>query len=569
MVDRNGYATVYEYDANGNRTAVRYANGIIVTYDYDLLNRLTCQKVLDIDGEVMVQYTYALGLAGERLSASELDRTVEYTYDNLYRLTGETITEGEKVTTYTYAYDSVGNRILKNVDGQETVYSYNALNQLVSEGDITYEYDLNGNLVRVIGTGRSALYEYNSENKLVKATVQSGNNVVVETYTYDYAGNRTSKTTSTNGQVEYVKYLNDTNSALTNVLCEIDENGTEKCVYTIDADLISQERDGKLSYYLYDGHGSVTALANESGVVTDTYTYDAFGNLLDSTGNTENCYLYCGEQFDEATGLYYLRARYMDTSTGRFISQDSYAGDINDPVSLHKYLYANANPVMYSDPSGYSADLMSVTTAAAGMAIIASGLLVMNSIGILRNLTDALIELTDKIVEIEVQITEVLIAIRIGICASVAYAQRVLNDVAEGMIPGNINILYTCLFGYVAWHVILSIELRGNKYGNDQEEHHIVAQTALRAHPARLRLRLSGIKIDDGCNKVLVKKVMHKFLHITEYYIWVNEEIKDAFSTAFWQNFDGTLDFTKCKSNVTKRLLYIKQLILSLNSFVP
>ena len=133
------------------------------------------------------------------------------------------------------------------------------------------------------------------------------------------------------------------------------EPGTAKCVYTIGADLISQERDGKVSVYLYDGHGSIVGLANESGIVTDTYSYDAFGNLLKSTGSTKNCYRYCGEQFDETTGLYYLRARYMDTSTGRFISQDTYQGDINDPVSLHKYLYANANPVTYSDPSGNNA----------------------------------------------------------------------------------------------------------------------------------------------------------------------------------------------------------------------
>ncbi|WP_423815748.1 RHS repeat-associated core domain-containing protein, partial [Pseudoruminococcus massiliensis] len=52
-----------------------------------------------------------------------------------------------------------------------------------------------------------------------------------------------------------------------------------------------------------------------------------------SKGSTKNCYRYCGEQFDETTGLYYLRARYMDTSTGRFISQDTYQGTINDPVS--------------------------------------------------------------------------------------------------------------------------------------------------------------------------------------------------------------------------------------------
>ena len=63
VVDRNGYATVYEYDANGNRTAVHYANGLTVTYDYDLLNRLICEKIVDINGDIVVQYTYTLGAA--------------------------------------------------------------------------------------------------------------------------------------------------------------------------------------------------------------------------------------------------------------------------------------------------------------------------------------------------------------------------------------------------------------------------------------------------------------------------------------------------------------------------
>jgi RHS repeat-associated protein len=66
-----------------------------------------------------------------------------------------------------------------------------------------------------------------------------------------------------------------------------------------------------------------------------------------------NPYLYNEQQYDESTGLYYLRARYMNPSTGRFISADTYPGSINDPVSLHKYLYANGNPVMFSDPTGY------------------------------------------------------------------------------------------------------------------------------------------------------------------------------------------------------------------------
>ena len=352
VVDRNGYATVYEYDANGNRTAVHYANGFTTTYDYDLLNRLICEKTIDIESDIVVQYIYTLGVAGERKSVTELDRTVEYTYDSLYRLTAETITDENGVTAYTYAYDNVSNRILKTENGAATEYVYNALNQLVSDSETTYEYDLNGNLIRVIGTANSALYEYNAENKLVKATVQNGILVTEESYTYDYEGNRTSKTTyKSNGEFEYTKYLND-NSSLTNVLAEVDENGTAKCTYTIGADLVSQERDGKVSVYLYDGHGSVVGLANESGVVTDTYCYDAFGNLLKSTGSTANNYRYCGEQFDDATGLYYLRARYMDTSTGRFISQDTYQGNINDPVSLHKYLYVADDPINKIDPTG-------------------------------------------------------------------------------------------------------------------------------------------------------------------------------------------------------------------------
>lgn len=84
--------------------------------------------------------------------------------------------------------------------------------------------------------------------------------------------------------------------------------------------------------------------------------YDAWGNLISSTGTTENSYLYCGEQLDSTTGLYYLRARYMNPTTGTFISIDTYQGSIFEPVTLHKYLYANANPVMYSDPSGYMSE---------------------------------------------------------------------------------------------------------------------------------------------------------------------------------------------------------------------
>ena len=194
------------------------------------------------------------------------------------------------------------------------------------------------------------LYVYNAENRLVRATVQSGNNVSVEEYKYDYAGNRIAKSS----EGGYTKYLLDINGELTYVLAEMNFDNTEKCYYTRGDELISQERDGKKSYYVYDGHGSVRALADESGKVTDTYVYDAFGNLISSSGSTKNDFLFAGEQFNPVTGLYYLRARYMNPIVGTFISMDSYEGSIDDPVSLHKYLYANANPVSNSDPSGYN-----------------------------------------------------------------------------------------------------------------------------------------------------------------------------------------------------------------------
>ncbi len=114
---------------------------------------------------------------------------------------------------------------------------------------------------------------------------------------------------------------------------------------------------GAQSYYIHDGHGSVRALTNPSGTVTDTYDYDAFGNLLHLTGTTPNNYLFAGEQFDPNLNLYYNRARYLSTNTGRFWSMDDDVyGDDNAPLSLNSYLYAEADPVDNIDPSGHEID---------------------------------------------------------------------------------------------------------------------------------------------------------------------------------------------------------------------
>jgi RHS repeat-associated protein len=108
-------------------------------------------------------------------------------------------------------------------------------------------------------------------------------------------------------------------------------------------------------------------LTDSTGSVTVSYTYDSFGNLIDSTGTSDNTYGFTGEQqFEEADNLVFLRARYYDPKIGRFISRDpileptqrgGYIGWpllylISRPQSLHPYVYANNNPIMYKDPSG-------------------------------------------------------------------------------------------------------------------------------------------------------------------------------------------------------------------------
>ena len=115
-------------------------------------------------------------------------------------------------------------------------------------------------------------------------------------------------------------------------------------------------RFAQSSFYGYDGHGSVRQLTNSAGVVTDGYDYDAFGNLVNSTGSTPNNYLFAGEAYDSALGLYYNRARNLNTTTGRFWSMDTDEGHDHDPLSLHKYLYAEDNPIDHTDPSGNEID---------------------------------------------------------------------------------------------------------------------------------------------------------------------------------------------------------------------
>ncbi|MFN8604310.1 MAG: RHS repeat-associated core domain-containing protein, partial [Candidatus Binatia bacterium] len=349
--------TSYAYTPVGNVASTTYPNGVATSYQYDALHRLVRLDNTGPGGPIS-SYVYTLGPAGNREQVVEsgpatTGRTVFYTYDPVYRLVEELIDEPGVANDaqIAYAYDGVGNRTTMTRDGVATSYVHDANDRLISHtagaATTSYTYDDAGNLAsRTTGAVTDA-YVYDADGRLVAADVQDGANPGTVTYGYDADGMRTSVTS--NGQT--TTYLLDKNREHAQVVLETSAAGT--VAYGYGLDLVSQTRPGgTTTFHLYDGQLSTRQLTTPAGIVSDTYTYDAFGVMLHSSGTSPNVYLYAGEQLDPNVGYYYLRARYYDQAIGRFTSTDPEEGQIFDPPSLHRYLYAGADPVNNADPSG-------------------------------------------------------------------------------------------------------------------------------------------------------------------------------------------------------------------------
>lgn len=346
--------TQYNYDNVGNLQNYIYPNGVSHAYEYDALNRLTNMVVNKLLNPIE-SYAYTLAQTGHRMGVQEGNgRQVSYQYDNLYRLTKETVIGASVSGAIDYALDPVGNRISmdSSIIGIPTAtYSYDDNDRLGSD-----TYDDNGNTT----ASDKGTDEYNFENRLIRRNTAAETVSIV----YDGDGNRVSKTVDPADPLLdacEVRYLVDDNNptGYAQVLEELTEYaGTFSVdrVYTYGHDLVSQRRwnlsEWITSYYGYDGHGNVRLLTDSSGNITDRYDYDAFGNIIAQSGSTPNHYLYCGEQYDPVLEMYFLRARYMDAVRGRFWTMDEYEGLRSDPPSLHKYLYVGADPINRVDPSG-------------------------------------------------------------------------------------------------------------------------------------------------------------------------------------------------------------------------
>ncbi|RDH83493.1 MAG: hypothetical protein DIZ77_16230, partial [endosymbiont of Seepiophila jonesi] len=339
--------TDFGYDPVGNLVLLEQANGTSTEYAYNSRNQLTSLHNRYSDDNIISAYVYTLDGNGLRTRIDELmGNAVDYVYDDNSRLIRETRV-GANAYDHQYSYDAVGNRTEVDKDGTITAYTYNVNDRMTSAGAATYSYDANGNLTGTSEAGDTSSFEYNAADRMVRATVPGG---AVTDYVYDGDGIRVSRTDASGTTRYLVDGRNQTGVA--QVIEELDGGGALQVSYTYGMDLLSQDRGGAISYYHADGLGSVRGLTNGAESLTDTYLYDAYGNEVAATGSTENSYRFVGEQYDPNIGFYYLRARYYDPTSGRFISMDPVAGDPQSPISLHRYLYANDNPVNYVDPTG-------------------------------------------------------------------------------------------------------------------------------------------------------------------------------------------------------------------------
>jgi RHS repeat-associated protein len=206
---------------------------------------------------------------------------------------------------------------------------------------VNYTYDNNGNtLTKVVGTNTTS-YAWDYENRLTSVTLPGSGGTVA--FKYDPIGRRIYKSSSSSTSV--FAYNGD------NLIEETNATGTVVARYeqglNIDEPL-AMLRSSTTSFYQADGLGSITSLTNGTGSVANSYTDDSFGNLTASTGTLVNPFRYTARESDTETGLYYYRARYYDSTTGRFLTEDPAGFDVGTDF----YPYAGNGPTNWKDPEG-------------------------------------------------------------------------------------------------------------------------------------------------------------------------------------------------------------------------
>jgi RHS repeat-associated protein len=195
---------------------------------------------------------------------------------------------------------------------------------VTSSGTTTYSWDFENRLssVALSGSGGTVQFSYDPFGRRIKKSSSAGTSI------FAYDGDNLSEEVNSSGAVvaRYTQNLG------------IDEP-------------LALLRSGITSYYHQDGLHSIGSLTSSAGAIANSYTYDSFGILLASTGSIVNSLQYTGREFDSETSLYYYRARYYDSQTGRFFSEDQKIPGRN-PGWSNLYEYVENSSTNFADPYG-------------------------------------------------------------------------------------------------------------------------------------------------------------------------------------------------------------------------
>jgi RHS repeat-associated protein len=325
------------YDSAGRRTTMTASGQPTVSYSYDDANRPTA--IGRSDAAASIGYDSA----GRRSSTTLPDGIAElYTYDADSHVTH--IDDGLGVGDLSYAYDSAGHRnamwgslartALPQARGSAT---YDADNARTAQDGTSLTYDANGNLT----SDGTTTYGWNARGQLASLTA-SGTSA---SFTYDPLGRRATRTV--NG--DETDYLYDGPS----VAEELSGAVTKAAILggPNPDEVLARITSTGVTTHLTDALESTIALADASGTVQTSYTYDPFGSSSATGAPSDNPYQFTGREND-GTGLYYYRARYYSPGMQAFVSQDplGFAGSGATP-----YQYANDDPVDLTDPLGLEA----------------------------------------------------------------------------------------------------------------------------------------------------------------------------------------------------------------------
>ena len=366
--DPEGVSTRYEYDILGRRSRIFNDDGLEVRYGYDALNRIRhirygngVETAYTYDGDgnirtletkagenVLLSFAYQYDGNGNRTAKTGTQAALggittgnnaldlSYAYD----VRGQLLEERRNGASVCYAYDKAGNRIRKTDVQGEIRYLYNEKNQLVEEESPAdrkqFSYDRQGGIIEEKNAAGIRRFSYNSRRQQIRVETETGN---VQENRYDAEGLR----------FELLENGRRTSFVYHNGELLQEEGGEEQGTsYHLGAGMEAFRRGQELSYYHRDEQLSTVFVTDGQGEIRNSYQYDAFGIPLETTEQLNNRIRYTGQQYDELTEQYYLRARYYNPVAGRFMQEDVYQGD-----GLNLYAYCGNNPVVYDDPSGY------------------------------------------------------------------------------------------------------------------------------------------------------------------------------------------------------------------------